>query len=78
MLRLVRSAAAPTAAVLAAVAVLLALTREPGLLVPVLSVLLALTVPHVAVVAIMDRSLSRPTTHATRDGLADSLRSREN
>jgi beta-carotene 15,15'-dioxygenase len=57
--RFARAAAAPTAAVLTALAGLLLLAARPGLLVPVLTVLLALTVPHVVVVAVLDHAALR-------------------
>jgi Brp/Blh family beta-carotene 15,15'-monooxygenase len=56
LLRFARSAALPTAVVLATVIALIALARQPALFTPVLSVLLALTVPHVVIVAALDHA----------------------
>lgn len=54
MRRFVTAAAVPTTGALVATVVLVAVAAQTPLLVPMLSILLALTVPHVVFVAMLD------------------------
>jgi Brp/Blh family beta-carotene 15,15'-monooxygenase len=64
--RFVAAAAVPTTAALIATAALVAVAAQTPLLVPMLSILLALTVPHVVFVAILDEASGCWDTIAAR------------